>query len=255
MLLPQRLALSVLLGALAVSTVAAESAAVDNGTDPTKVLSSFKVGYELINLNHGVDSGLLRFDYTQPLGKRQDYSLMYRLPVARIDAPGMRKTGLGDASLKLGHVFGLSRKGGYVAQGEMVFDTAASAALGTGQNVFKGSFIVARFLENGAIFAPALVQSQSLWGDKGRAKVRATTMDFYYVPKMADPRNLMTWDPSINIDWETRKEFLNLAVTFGRVIGPAFGGNAIVTIKPSVFFGGEAPGSWGVEVAYKVIGF
>lgn len=233
----------------------AKSASADNGTDPTKVISSLRAAYEVINLDNGVDSGTLRLDYIQPFGAKHDYSLTYRVPVATIDAPGLHKTGLGDASLKVGHVFGLTRKGGYVAQGEMVFDTAAHAALGTGQNVFKGTFIVARFLQNGAIFAPAFVQSNSVWGDSGRAKVNATTMDFYYVPKMADPRNLMTYDPSINVDWKNKKEYLNLAITFGRVLGPAFGGKGILLVKPSVFFGGEAPGSWGIEVSYKVIGF
>lgn len=234
---------------------AAKSAAADNGTDPTKVISSVKVGYEFISLNNGVDSGTLRMDYIQPLGAKNDYSLTYRVPVATISAPGLDESGLGDASLKLGHVFGLNREGGYVAQGEMVFDTASHAALGTGQNVFKGTFIVARFLKNGAIFAPAFVQSASVWGDDRRAKVNATTMDFYYVPKMADPRNLMTYDPSINVDWKSKKEYLNLAITFGRVLGPAFGGKGILLVKPSVFFGGEAPGKWGLEVSYKVIGF
>ena len=41
----------------------------------------------------------------------------------------------------------------------------------------------------------------------------------------------------------------------GRVVGKAFGGNAIVFIKPSVFVGGDRPGSWGLEVGYKVLGF
>jgi hypothetical protein len=40
----------------------------------------------------------------------------------------------------------------------------------------------------------------------------------------------------------------------------AFGGfagatNQIVSIKPSVFVGGDRTGKWGVEVAYKLIGF
>jgi hypothetical protein len=41
----------------------------------------------------------------------------------------------------------------------------------------------------------------------------------------------------------------------GRVVGPAFGGNGILFIKPSVFVGSDRPGSWGLEVGYKVLGF
>jgi hypothetical protein len=34
-----------------------------------------------------------------------------------------------------------------------------------------------------------------------------------------------------------------------------FGGNGILFIKPSVFVGSDRPGSWGLEVGYKVLGF
>ena len=80
-------------------------------------------------------------------------------------------------------------------------------------------------------------------------------MDFYYVPKLKDSRNLLTFDPSINQDWENDKTYLGLAVTYGRVLGPAFGGTGIVTIKPSVFAGDDRFGDWGLEVGYKVLGF
>ena len=49
--------------------------------------------------------------------------------------------------------------------------------------------------------------------------------------------------------------FLGLAVTYGRVVGPAFGGTGIVTIKPSVFAGDGRPGDLGLEVRYKLLGF
>ncbi|MCY3001196.1 MAG: hypothetical protein NTV21_05275 [Planctomycetota bacterium] len=214
-----------------------------------------QVQYETLDLNHGVESDTFRLTYIQPLGEKQDYSLRYRVPVASVDALGNDDYGLGDASLQVGHVFGLTREGGFVAQGEMVFDTASRDELGTGKNVARGTFIAARFLDNGAILAPSLVQSVSLWGDGGRADVNTTTMDVYYVPKLADPRQLLTFDPALNADWETEKEYLSLAVTYGYVLGKAFGGRSILTIKPSMFFGGERPGDWGVEFGLKIIDF
>jgi len=137
----------------------------------------------------------------------------------------------------------------------MVFDTASRDELGTGKNIFKGTLIKAWFLSDGSIFAPAVVHSESLWGDSLRKDVRATTLDLYYVPKLSDPRNLVTVDPSINRDWKSEKSFVGLAVTFGRVLGPALGGTGIVSLKPSVFAGDGRPGSWGVELGYKVLGF
>jgi hypothetical protein len=65
----------------------------------------------------------------------------------------------------------------------------------------------------------------------------------------------VTFDPSLNFDWENDKRFAGLAVTMGRVTGPAFGGNGILFVKPSVFVGGDRPSSWGVEVGFKVLGF
>lgn len=246
--------LSFALVAFASTPALAQDKEVDNGTDPTKVSSAVQVKFEHLDLKGGFSSDNLRVWYTIPLGEKKNYSLMLKLPVAKVDVLGNNNYALGDASVQLGHVFGLTREGGYVVQGELIFYTAKRAELGTGKNVFKGTFIAARFLEHG-IFAPALVQSNSFSGDDNRGKVNATTIDFYYVPKMADPRNLVTFDPSLNFDWENNKKFFGLAVTLGRVIGPAFGGNQIVLVKPSLFAGGDRPGKWGIELTYKLIGF
>lgn len=242
------------LAALCATPALAQDKEVDNGTDPTKVSSAVQLKLEHLKLNGGFNSDTFRAWYTMPLGEKKNYSLVLKLPVASVDVFGNDNYALGDVSVQLGHVFGLTKEGGYVAQGELIFDTAKRPELGTGKHVFKGTFIVARFLEHG-IFAPAFVQSNSLGGDKNRAKVNATTLDFYYVPKMTDPRNLVTLDPSLNFDWENKLKYGGLAVTVGRVIGPAFGGNAILLAKPSVLIGGDRPAKWGIELTYKVIGF
>ena len=245
--------------AFAASPALAQSAQgdskVDNGTDPTRVTRKAEVTWEHLDLVGGFNSDQFKLNLTLPMGAKSDYSLKFKVPVSSVDVFGNDDYDVGDASVTVGHVFGLNKEGGWVVQGELVFDTAARPELGTGQNVLKATVIRARFLEGGAIFAPALVHSESLWGQDDRADVRSTTLDLYYVPKLSDPRNLITYDPSINVDWENDKEFLGLAVTFGRVIGPMFGGNGIVTVKPSVFAGDERPSSWGVEVGFKVIGF
>jgi hypothetical protein len=228
---------------------------LDNGTDPSRFNTVAEAKYEYLDLQNGFSSGTLRLTYIRPFGERQDYSIRLRAPISAVDALGNDDHELGDVSVQLAHVFGLTESHGFVWQAEMVFDTASRVELGTGQNVLKGTLIYAKFLEGGAIFAPAIVQSNSLWGEDDRADVNSTTFDFYYVPKLKDPRNLITLDPSLNFDWENDKQFAGLAVTFGRVIGPAFGGNAILSVKPSVFAGGDRPGSWGIEVGYKIIGF
>ena len=238
----------------AATSARAEDAA-NNGTDPTRLTTQALANWERVDLKEGFVSDTLKLNYTVPVGEKRDWSIRYRLPLASVNVLGNNSYGLGDASVQATHVFGLSRKGGWVAQAEMVFDTASRDELGTGKNVFKGTLIKAWFLSDGSIFAPAVVHSESLWGDSLRKGVRATTLDLYYVPKLSDPRNLVTVDPSINRDWKSEKSFVGLAVTFGRVLGPALGGTGIVSLKPSVFAGDGRPGSWGVELGYKVLGF
>lgn len=176
------------------------AAAVNNGTDPTEFSRVVEAKYEYLDLNAGFSSGTLRLSYTQPLGEKKDYSLRFRVPFTRFDVLGNDKHELGDVSVQLAHVFGLTREHGFVAQGELFFDTAQRRELGSGKNAFKGPLIYARFLQDGAIFAPAIVRNNSFSGEEARAKINVTTFDFYYVPKFADPRNLMTSDPAPSFD-------------------------------------------------------
>ncbi len=230
-------------------------AETDIGTDPTRVSNTVVARYEHMALRDGFSSGILRLKYIAPVGPRQNYALSFEVPISSVDVLGNNNYALGDVMVGLTHVFGLTREGGYVAKGEFYLDTAERRELGTGKNVFKGTFIKAWFLSDGAIFAPALVHEASLSGQHRRADVSRTTMDFYYVPKMADRRNLITFDPNIVRDWENKRTYGALSVTFGRVIGKAFGGNQIVFVKPTVFAGANRPANWGLELGCKVIGF
>ena len=233
----------------------AQEKPVENGTDPSKLLSTAEAKYEYLDLAGGIGSGSLRLSFTQPLGEKQDYSLRLRVPISHIDISGNGSHDVGDVSLQLAHVFGLTRKHAFVLQAEAILDTAARPELGTGKNALKGTFIYAKFLPGGHIFAPALVQTNSVSGQSSRADINSTTVDFYYVPKLADSRNLVTFDPAINFDWEADRQYLSLAVTAGRVLGPQLGGVGVVFIKPSLFAGSERPATWGIELGYKVIGF
>jgi hypothetical protein len=236
------------------AATAQEASAPDTGTDPSRLSTAIDARYEYLDLGN-FSSGTFKLAYTLPFGAKRDFSLRLRVPLTYVDVFGNDNHGLGDVSLQLVHVFGLTRKRAFVAQAELLFDTAGRPELGSGRDVLKGTLIYARFLDDGAIFAPAWVQTNSLGGDGNRAEVNSTTFDFYYVPKTSDPRNLVTYDPALTHDWENHKTFASLAVTVGRVLGPAFGGNAIVSIKPSLFFGNDRPADWGLEVGYKIIGF
>lgn len=232
------------------------AAAPDNGTDPTKLSSSAALQHEHTALRGGASSDTMKLSYTMPLGEKRNHSLRFRLPITRLDAAGVSNSfGIGDASVQLTHVFGLTSAHGFVAQGEWVFDTARRAELGTGKSVLKGTLVYAMFLEGGDIFAPSVVHSRSVAGHANRQAVNTTTLDFYYVPKLADANTFVTLDPALSFDWKNGKRYPSLAVTVGRALGPALGGSAQAFVKPSVFGGGERPANWGFEVGLKVIGF
>jgi hypothetical protein len=245
-----------LIGSMATGALAQETKAeIDNGTNPTRLSRSAILNYEHVDLFDGYTSEAIKLSYSQPFGKRRDYSIQFKLPITSVDSRGDDAFGLGDGSIQLVHVFGVTRERGFVAKGELIFDSASRDELGSGQNVFKGTFIYAKFLANGNIFAPSWVQTVGVWGLDDRPRANITTLDFYYVPKFKVKRYLMTLDPSLSYDWESEREFAGLAVTLGRVLGSAFGGNAIVTVKPQLTFGPERPFEWAVEVTFKLIGF
>ncbi|AWI79152.1 hypothetical protein CEW87_07105 [Parazoarcus communis] len=88
-----------------------------------------------------------------------------------------------------------------------------------------------------------------------RARINNTTFDLYYVPKLANPKYYVTYDPALVHDWENEKSYASLTITFGRMLGKAFGGDSQVYIKPQVLGGKDRPIDFTVQVGYKVIGF
>jgi hypothetical protein len=162
---------------------------------------------------------------------------------------------LGDASLKLTQVVSLNQKRGIAYTAEVYFDTADRDELGTGQTVLELSAFYAKFLSTGAIFAPAVVQRVNLSDNKNRSSVNSTTFDFYYVPKLKSSKYIMTFDPALVFDRRSDRQFGSLTVTFGRLLGKQFGGDAQVFIKPQILAGDERPVDWSLQIGYKVLGF
>jgi hypothetical protein len=228
-------------------------AATDNGTDPSRVSSTASVYWERVDLRGSSNSDTLMFQYITPLSPQT--KLTFKLPLVRNDTLGNTAYGRGDGALALTHVYTRTKTHGIVLIGELAFNSAGRDELGSGKHVFKGTYIHARFLQDGSIVAPALVHSISVGGDGAREKVNRTVFDFYYVPKLADPKVFMTFDPALNYDWEADKSFAGLAVTVGYLTGPAFGGRSQVYIKPAIFGGADRPYDWAFQIGYKVIGF
>ncbi len=235
--------------------VAPPAAAPENdGTDPTRPVRIFSTNYEHLDLRGGVTADTLALAITEPLGGSHN-SVRLRVPITAVSSAGNDRLAMGDIGARFNWIPEVNRRYGIVVQAEMIFDTAARAELGTGKNVFKGTFIYARFLRDGSIFAPALVHSESLWGQASRQPVRSTRLDLYFVPRLKNPHLFMTVDPAMTMDWQNERYFPSLAVTFGHKLGPMLGGRGQIFIKPSAAFFNQRPLNWSTEIAFQLLAF
>ncbi|MXO59925.1 hypothetical protein GRI89_10275 [Altererythrobacter salegens] len=231
----------------------AQPAAENNGTDPTKPVSLAQVYWEHFDLRGDLNQDTLMLRYEQPLGDRS--ALRASVPFVSNNGAGRDGMVLGDVAVRFLHIPVVTKTHGIVLQGEVAFDTASRAEAGTGQTVLNGTFIYAMFLKNGSIFAPAWKQSHGVGVDAGRSRVSATTLDFYYVPKLKDKANFVTVDPYFVYNWKGDTAYAGLAVTGGRTVGKVFGGALQIYVKPSLVFGKNRPGNWAIETGVKLLNF
>ncbi|GAA3713185.1 hypothetical protein GCM10022421_20530 [Oceanisphaera sediminis] len=245
---------------------------VNNGTNPTLLTTQATVQYQFNQINSDLNTGLLEFQYTQPIADGSK-ALKFTLPfsdsplnakpqltdtasIASIDDRVGDEVRLGDASVTFVDVFHLTKENGAAYTLELFLDTAETDTSGYGQFAMETSLFYAYFLKSGAIFAPAWVQTFGLEGGNDQdLDVNVSTFDFYYVPKLANPKYFMTYDPAIIHNWESDETFGSLQINFGMMTGRVFGGDSQFFVKPGVMFGGEAPGNWSIQVGYKILNF
>ncbi len=243
---------SITMAVFLVSSSVAEE--VNNGTNPTLLATTMGIQYQYTNLGDGLYAGLYEAFYTRPFGEKGNMSWTTTLRFA--SGPIDQDIGLGDFSAKFTHVPIVTPEYGAAYTVELFLDTADRPELGSGQTNVKMSAFYAKFLEDGSIFAPAVVHQFGL-GDEdfGRSYLNQTTIDFYYVPKLPDPKYYVTLDPALIRDWENEKNFASLQVTMGMLTGKLFGGESQIFVKPGVLVGGGQSAAWSVQAGFKVIGF
>ncbi|MHC9235079.1 hypothetical protein ACX9MO_05490 [Pseudooceanicola sp. 502str34] len=226
---------------------------VNNGTNPTLLTTQAGIQYQFNRVTSDLDFGMTELLYTQPFGGG-DKAFRFTLPFG--NSVFDSDLDLGDISLTYIDVMHVNAKTGSAYTVELFLDTAGRDDLGYGQFAMETSVFYAWFLKGGSIFAPAWVQTFGLeGGNDAGGKLNTTTVDFYYVPKLPNPKYFMTVDPAVVHDWEADKTFGSLSVTMGMMTGKAFGGDSQVFIKPGVLIGGDRPADWSVQVGYKVLNF
>lgn len=246
---------------------------INNGTNPTLLTTQAGIQYQYNEINSDLNTGLFEAFYTQPFGEAGTRAFRFTVPgsdspfnarprlgeaedAAAVDDRVGDEFVLGDISVTYIDVFYLTEQNGSAFTFELFTDTAESDYAGYGQFAGETSIFYAWFLGNGAIFAPAWVQTFGLeGGNDAGVDVNVSTFDFYYVPKLANPKYYMTFDPAVIHDWESEATFGSLQITFGMLTGRAFGGDSQVFVKPGIMFGGDRPAEWSVQVGYKVLNF
>ncbi|SDG61167.1 hypothetical protein [Alloyangia pacifica] len=226
---------------------------INNGTNPTLLTTQAGIQYQFSQITDDLDAGLWEAFYTQPFG---DGSKAFRFTLPYTNSPLDSAYDFGDFSVTYIDVFHLTEKTGAAFTAEFFLDTASREDTGYGQYAMETSLFYAWFLDSGAIFAPAWVQTFGLeGGNDAGAELNTTTVDFYYVPKLPNPKYYLTFDPAVIHDWEADRTFGSLQVTAGMLTGRAFGGDSQIFIKPGVLFGADAPADWSVQVGFKVLNF
>ncbi len=232
----------------------ADGEEINNGTNPTLLTTTAGIQYQYNQINSDLDAGLFEAFFRVPFGPTKNMAFEFTLPYA--DGAFDSSYDIGDLSLKFIHVVDVNATRGIAYTAEYFFDTAGRPELGYGEDVLEMSAFYAFFQPGGNIFAPAVVQTIGLEGeDQFGNEINRTTLDFYYVPKLANPKYYVTFDPALSYDWETDEGFASLQVTVGMLTGKAFGGDSQVFIKPGLYAGGNRPVDFSVQVGYKVLNF
>jgi hypothetical protein len=233
----------------------ADGEEVNNGTNPTLLSTIAGIQYTYNDFaNSSLSSGLWEAYVAVPFGSRKQFQVTLTAPYA--DSALDSDFGLGDVSLKFTHVVDVNASNGIAYTVELFLDTADRPDLGNGQEVLEFSAFYAKFLPEGSIVAPALVQTVGLDGKGSNGqKINRTTFDLYYVPKLANPKFYVTFDPNVTYDWETDKSFASLQVTLGMLTGKLAGGDSQIYIKPGIYAGRDRPLDYSVQVGFKVLGF
>ncbi|SLN59496.1 hypothetical protein ROG8370_02742 [Roseovarius gaetbuli] len=227
---------------------------VNNGTNPTLLTTSAGIQYTYNDIRGGFSSGMWEAFVGVPFGSRKQFQFQVTVPYA--DSALNDDFGLGDVSLKFVHVVDVNASRGIAYTAEVFLDTADRPDLGNGQEVLEFSAFYAKFLPGGNIFAPAWVQTVGLDGKGSNGQdINRTTIDFYYVPKLANPKFFMAFDPALSYDWKTDKAFASLQTTFGMLTGKFAGGDSQIFIKPGIYAGGDRPLDFSVQVGFKILGF
>ena len=224
-----------------------------SGTNPLNFQTEFRLFNEVQILQGSGYQNFTTLQYVQPFSS--NFSVRLRLPFVGNDVTGTQKYGVGDFNVKANWVPYMSKKVGVLLGTEFSFDTASSRTLGSGKHTIAPVVVVAFFLKNGWLFAPAYQHTISYAGDSTRSDIHAGATDLYLVKLTKSKRNWFILDPTIITDYQNNRASGTLEFEAGQIVGRMMGGIGSLYIRPGVGLGSNRIYNWNLEVGFKIVGF
>ena len=224
-----------------------------SGTNPLNFQKEFRLFNEAQFLQGRGYQNITTLQYVHPFSS--NFSVRVRLPFVGNDATGENQYGFGDFNVKANWVPYMKNKVGVMLGSEFSFNTASNSVLGTGKNTIAPVAVLAFFLNDGLIFAPAYQQTVSYGGDSARRDINIGAIDLYLVKLTKSKHNWFILDPTILADYANNRTSGTLEFEAGQIVGRMMGGIGSIYIRPGVGMGTDRIYNWNLEVGFKLIGF
>lgn len=224
-----------------------------SGTNPLDFQTEFRLFNDTQFLPGQDYLSTATLQYTHPFAS--NFAVRLRAPLVASDVSGSSEFGLGDLNVRANWVPYISRRIGVLLGSEFSFDTASGDVPGSGKHTVAPVVVMAFFLKDGWLFAPAYQHTLSYAGRDSRPDIEVGAADFYVVKLTRDKRNWFIFDPTLIRDFENDRTYGSFEFEAGQIIGRKLGGIASLYFRPGVGIGDDRAYDWNLEVGFKVIGF
>jgi len=252
---------------------AAEAAVTDkddkSGTNPINFQRDIRIynEYTWLNTEGDGNQNVTTLEYRTPFagGKWQFRGrLPYSVTKADFNGDGIddvNDNGLGDFNFRLMTVPYMKGANAIAVALEVFVDTASEDSLGTGATslapiVFYGHFFKGGWgpWKKGGLFAPGLQYKFSIDEDVGRDEVEQIIIDINYLAMSENGKSWLFVEPQIVFDQENDTEFAIMDIEFGFMTSRP-GQSWYLRPTFTLGSGSDRPTDYGIEIAYKWIGW
>jgi len=240
-----------------------------SGTNPINFQRDIRIynEYTWLNTEGDGNQNVTTLEYRTPFAGGK-WQLRARLPysILKADFNGdgiddIDDNGLGDVNFRLMTVPVMKGANAFAVALEVFLNTASEDSLGAGSTslapiVFWGHFFKGGWgpWKKGGLFAPGLQYKFSIDEDKGRDKVEQIIIDINYLLMAENGKSWLFVEPQIIFDQENDVDFAIIDMEFGFMTSRP-GQSWYLRPTFTLGSGSDRPTDYGIEIAYKWIGW